>query len=93
MFESLTEILDDLGKQKEAIILDQLGDMLKRGLLIVESTQPVLIKDEFSDKITLKQSIRLTLRDKEYIEKLEKENAEYKDLIERLNKALDRQLI
>tara|TARA_R110000868_G_scaffold82953_1_gene233988 strand:+ start:219 stop:491 length:273 start_codon:yes stop_codon:yes gene_type:complete len=90
MIETLSEIMADLGKQQESIILDQLNDLVKRGLLVVESTQPVLVRNYNQDKITVQQSIRLTLKDKEYIEKLEKENSEYKDLIERLNKALER---
>ncbi len=79
----------NVAEQQKAIILAQLSDLVKRGLLVVESTEPVLIKDYNSDEIRLSQSIRLTLKDKEYIEKLEKENAEYKDLIIRLNEALE----
>lgn len=69
-------VLRDLAYQKDQIIVDQLGDLLEKGLLVIESTQPVLVQEQDKNKLTLKQSVRLVLKDKEYIERLEKENAE-----------------
>lgn len=61
-------------EQTESLLLEQLNDLLSRGLLVVEKTEPVLIQDS-TGKVQIHQKINLTLRDKEYIEKLEKENS------------------
>lgn len=78
----VNDILQDLARQKDQLIIDQLGDLLQRGLLVIESTQPVLVESydpsHNKNKIELKQSVKLVLKDKEYIERLEKENAELK---------------
>jgi hypothetical protein len=50
-------------------------------------TQPILVQDYTSTKIEVRQQVRLTLKDKEYIEKLEKENQEMKDLLEAIKHA------
>ena len=93
----LSTITKDLMQQKEDIILEQLNELVSRGLLVVESTRPVLVQDSRFDlnapyKITLQQKVKLVLKDQEYIKKLEKENAEYLDLISRLNLAFERTL-
>lgn len=71
-------------EKKQALILEQLGDLVSKGLLVIQEVQPVLVKDDSSNKITLQGAIRLTLRDKEYIEKLEKENKALKAKFEQL---------
>lgn len=77
-------IMDDLYRQQEAIINDQLGDLIKKGILIVEMTNPVLVKNPFDQyKVELRQGLRVTIKEKEYIQKIEKENL---DLREKLNK-------
>jgi len=92
----LQEVITDIAKQQENLILEQLGELITRGLLVVEKTEPVLTggweRDRDKYTVKLEQKIRLVLKDQEYIEKLEAENAEYKDLIKRLNEALERQL-
>lgn len=87
--ESLNSALLEVNKQTESIILSQLNELISRGLLVIESTQPVLVADydlyhngTFNrDKpynIRLQQMVKLKLKDQEYIEKLEKENEELK---------------
>lgn len=78
----VNDVLQDLARQKDQLIVDQLGDLLERGLLVVEQTQPVLVQSYDKNKIELKQSVRLVLKDKEYIERLEKENIELKSQVE-----------
>lgn len=81
----INEITKALSLQKDNIILNQLSDLVSRGLLVVEETQPVLVKEDHSDNIILKQQVRLTLKNIEYIEKLEKENSELKLLLSKMN--------
>lgn len=81
----INEITKALSLQKDNIILNQLSDLVSRGLLVVEETQPVLVKEDHSANIILKQQVRLTLKNIEYIEKLEKENSELKLLLSKMN--------
>lgn len=76
------ELYRDIHEATEKGVLDQLNDFVKRGLIVVEMTQPVLVQDMHSTEIKIQQYVKLTLKDKEYIEKLEKENQEMKDLLE-----------
>jgi len=87
--DSLTQkICYDLARQQEAILQEQLGDLVSRGLLVVESTEPVLIREPYSDKIKIAQSIKLTLKDKEYILKLEEENKILKEQLETIKNVI-----
>ncbi len=67
------DLLKTVSKNTEDIMLEQLEDMLKRGVLVVEKSEPVLIQDAQTQKVTVQQKIKLTLKDKEYIERLEGE--------------------
>lgn len=89
----IPEIGNQISKQTEIIILEQLNDLISRNLLIVETTQPTFVTEysQNSDKIQVKvmQQCRLVLKDKEYIEKLEKENEELKTILKTLFKNND----
>lgn len=78
MNESIAEMTREIQKQTENKLLEQLNDFISRGLIEVESTQPVLIQDQWSAKVSVQMSINLRLKDKEYIERLEKENEAFK---------------
>lgn len=84
-------MIKEISKQKEKIILDQLNERISRNLLVVE-TQPVLIHnidpDTREPKVELKQQVRLVLKDQEYIEKLENENRELKENLDRISELL-----
>lgn len=82
------ELAHDIHAATEKEILDQLNDFVSRGLIVIEMTQPVLVQDWNSHVIKVSQKVKLTLKDKEYIEKLEKENQEMKDLLEAIKHAL-----
>lgn len=84
------EIARDIHQATEKAMLDQLNDFVKRGLIVVEMTQPVLVQDLHTPEIRIQQYVKLTLKDKEYIEKLEKENQEMKDLLGAIEHALPR---
>lgn len=89
---NMNDIISNINKQKEAIILEQLEDLIRKGLLIVECTEPVIVSSECSDRIELRQAVRLVLKDKEYIEKLEAENAKLVANFETLKHLIDESL-
>lgn len=78
------EIARDIHIATENAILDQLNDFVDRGLIAIEITNPILVQDPFSNKVLIKQQVKLTLKDKEYIEKLEKENQNLKDILSKI---------
>lgn len=80
----LSIMVEKIAKQKEALILEQINDLVKRNLLVVEMGEMILIQDPDKHEIQLRQQIRLTLKDKEYIEKLEEENTLLKSEINNL---------
>jgi hypothetical protein len=71
-------IINDLLKQKEDLILEQLGELITGKLLEIQETQPVLIQDYMSNKIVLRQAVKLHFKGYERIQELEKENEELK---------------
>jgi hypothetical protein len=89
-------------EQTEAIILEQLGELVTRGLLVVEETKPMITMehrnaDDAGYTFRMTRAIRLVLKDQEYIERLEKEiadltnrlldvNNHFKEVTERLEK-------
>lgn len=89
---SLADIVHNVSKQKERLILDSLGDLINKGLLVVEETNPVLVGGwaEWTNKyeVRLEQQVRVVLKDKEYIEQLEKENNELKNKLDSINNAI-----
>lgn len=85
--QMINTALKDIAKQQESIILAQLNDFVSRGLILIEQGPMQIVQDEYSDKLVLKSSVRLILKDKEYIEKLEKINIDLKDLIQRMQDA------
>ena len=80
--ENADKYLNQIMRQKENLILAQLNDFISRGLLVIEQGPMSLVRALDSDKIELRQEIKLTLKDKEYIQKLEAENAELKKSLE-----------
>ena len=80
----LNETIKSLMEQKESIILEQLSELISRGLLVVEETSPVLVRKHNPEGlygVELKQAVRLVLKDQEYIEKLEAKVAELEGCI------------
>jgi hypothetical protein len=80
------ETLKSLYKQKDSLILESLNELVSRGLLEVQETEPVLVQDCVTDTIRLSQKVKLVLKDQEYIEKLEKRNKELEDALEQIKK-------
>ena len=92
MDKLVTDIVHEAIKQKENLILDQLTELVSRGLLVVEQTNPTLTRtynhSSQQHEVKLAQCIKLKLKDQEYIERLEAENKEYKEIIDTLKRVV-----
>jgi hypothetical protein len=77
-------------KQTEHLILEQLNDFVSRGLLVIELGPMSFYRDVTTPDYTLKisQSVKLVLKDKEYIEKLEAKNKELNEIVAKLKAVL-----
>lgn len=81
LYSIVQEVSRQLEQKKDNAILEQLNDFISRGLIVIESTQPILTRESDSYKIVVSQQVKLTLKDKEYIEKLEEENKRLNQLV------------
>lgn len=81
-------LIQSIVRQQEAYIAEQLGELIQKGLLVIESTKPILTQEFSSNKIHVSQAIRLVLKDKEYIEALESENKQLKSRLEQISNAI-----
>lgn len=74
--ESLERIANQISQHTERVILEQLNELLKRGLLVLERgpMQLSMSKDPvtYEDRLQISQTVKLKLKDQEYIEALEK---------------------
>lgn len=84
---SADELAKKVAKAREDIIVASINDFISRGLIEIRVVSSGFIRTPDSSDIQYRESVELVLKDKEYIEKLEKENAElkaYKEEIRRL---------
>lgn len=84
MEKTMKTIAEKVAQQTESVILEQIEELVKRGLLVVER-EPLSIyqvRDQATGevKFNIGGKIRLVLKDQEYIEKLEKQVKEYSEL-------------
>lgn len=88
---TIKELIDGVNKLQEQEILNQLNWLIKRGIIIIESTQPILVQNTSSSDhvVEMMQGVRLVVKDKEYIECLEAENQKLKTIFEALSKSLN----
>jgi len=80
--DAAKEFTFKLWAAKETALLQQIKDLVDRDILVVEEQQPVLVCDKDSGDYSIKQMVRLTVKDMEYIKRLE-------DKIVQLKRALD----
>lgn len=80
MDAAIQKTISALAKEKESAIMEQLNDFVSRGLIEIQETQPQFVRSELEDKIEVRQSVKLVLKDKEYIEQLEAKVKKYEDI-------------
>jgi hypothetical protein len=72
MDDQIHSVIQEISKQKDAILMTSLKELVDKGLLVVEQTEGVLVTSPADPyKFEFRQSVRLVLRDKEYIKELE----------------------
>lgn len=88
----LTDIVQDLSRQQDRILLDQLGDLVKAGLIVLQREEPMIVEENDptrpGTRLIFRQKIRFELRDQEYIDTLKKENAELKAALQKIRDVL-----
>jgi hypothetical protein len=70
--ENFSDLLHKVSAQKERYILEELNELVRRDLIVVETTGPQMFRKPCGE-IELKESVRLVPKEKEYIENLEAE--------------------
>jgi len=83
------DFAENITKQCVDLFTHQLNDLISKGLLVIENKTPMLTQDFNTTQLRLSNVISVQLKDKEYIEKLEKENQELKDTLDKMNKAFE----
>jgi len=82
------EIISKLAQKQEMVLNDQLNELISRGLIVVETLQPVMTQrfDEISNsyKVEVSAAVRLVPKEFEYIKKLEEENRELRETIKKI---------
>jgi len=81
MQEAVEILSKDLAEQTNKILLNQLGDLVDKKILVWERGVNVITMDERTNKLTMSQAGRLVLKDKEYISKLESKLAAATDAL------------
>ncbi len=82
----LSEVFDDIAKQSTAVILSQLNWLIDRGLLEVRKGSPRLVQEYDTSTVKLAWDLEITVKDKEYIEKLEQTIESLKKTLNELTK-------
>lgn len=81
--DQMKDLVEKLATDQERAILTGINELVKKGALVLERGPFTLVEDS-SQKIVVKQTVRLLLKDQEYIERLEKENKLLKEQVQRL---------
>lgn len=85
----ISEALKHSNEQKEAIIRAQLNELLERGLLEIQQQEPILVQHPDSNQVEIRQAVKLVLKDHNYIEQLEEENAKLKEDLTKIKELLN----
>lgn len=86
----IDQALRETAKQTELAILAQLNELISRGLLVVETEGPMIVQQMdymLDNKIQVGMRVKLKLKDQEYIERLEAENKELLELVNKFKSA------
>lgn len=81
-----SDLIRDVYKQQEALLLAQLGDLVRDGILVIESTQPVLIQEKLLEGYTLRleTAVKLSYKGKERLDWYKSENERLKAELDHL---------
>lgn len=90
--EMMSSIATQVAAKTQSCILDQLNDFISRGLIEIQMGPMTFVQsDDFAsnkNEVRIAQSCKLVLKDREYIEKLESENKELREVLMRLRAAM-----
>lgn len=90
--EMMSSIAAQVASKTQSCILDQLNDFISRGLIEIQMGPMTFVhSDDFAsnkNEVRIAQSCKLVLKDREYIEKLESENKELREVLMRLRAAM-----
>lgn len=86
MMNNVQDVIQEVGEQKERKLMEQLGWLVDRDLLVIVETKPTLVQKPGECKFEIVGSVELKVKDHEYIEKLENENVELKEKLERIGR-------
>lgn len=79
-----SDIVNEQYRLAQASILEQLDWFIKRGIIEVATGPSIITQDIISCKLNISKTVELKLKDKEYIESLERQLEEQKELIKKL---------
>lgn len=79
-----SKLANEIAEQTEKAIVSQLNDFISRGLIELEVSEPILVQDCDKSGIQYKRSVLLKLKDREYVEKLEKKVELLENLVKQL---------
>jgi hypothetical protein len=82
ILDQTLELAKSAAESRQAAIVEQLNEFILRGLIVVEVKGGSLYKLPHSNTIEYRETVKLVLKDQEYIETLEAEIAQLKQFKE-----------
>jgi hypothetical protein len=80
----VSEVGSEIARQTEQTLMHQLNEFISCGLIEIESSQPLFVREQDSDNVTIRTAVKLKLKDQDYIESLERQIKELNDLVSKL---------
>lgn len=84
----VSKVAEELNKNTENAVLEELNELVSRGILVLHRGPTVVVQDPFSNKIEIRQKVRVVLSNQEYVERLESENKKMKNILDLVNQCL-----
>lgn len=91
----IKEISRDISAQKEKLILDQLGELVKSGVLVVEQGPEMIVQEsdigsfDRVPKFVLRSQVRFKLRNEEVLKELREENSRLRERLKAIAGAME----
>ena len=76
------ELTNEVSKKTQYKILEQLNDLIERGILVLKTGPGALVRSENTNTIEYRQLIELELYNEEYVKDLEEKVGTYKEINE-----------